>query len=230
MTTSTAPVATPLVQSIENTWRTIQFHNDDVPDVVVTFGAGLVSRGLKLGHFAANVWTHGDDDIHELFVGAEGLQRGAQALLGTLLHEAAHAVAEARGVKDVSRQGRYHNKNFKAIAEEMGIIVEHDAQLGWSTTSVPDFTAALYETAILDLDVSMTAYRRGAEFMFGGAAGGAAGGSGTGTVKVPRVTGRTSNNNGVSVSCSCGRKIRVSRSVLEMGGITCNVCEEEFTE
>ena len=31
-------------------------------------------------------------------------------VLDTLLHEAAHALAAARGIKDTSRQGRYHNK------------------------------------------------------------------------------------------------------------------------
>lgn len=223
----TTTVATPLVQSVENAWSAIQEVNSDVPDVVVTFGAGLVSRGLKLGHFAANVWTHGDDDVHELFVGAEGLQRGAASLMGTLLHEAAHAVAEARGIKDTSRQGRYHNSAFKRIAEEMGIVVEHDDSLGWSSTTIPDETAARYEGAILDLDASITAYRKGFEFML---TPGPTGTTGTGTVRVPKVApGRKSNNNGVSAHCGCGRKIRISQTALDLGGITCNVCGEEFT-
>lgn len=222
----TATVSVPLVQAVENAWSAIQTINPDVPDVVVTLGAGLVSRGLKLGHFAANVWTHGDDDVHELFVGAEGLQRGAQALMGTLIHEAAHALCEARGIKDTSRQGRYHNHNFKSIAEEMGIVVEHSDSLGWSSTTMPDETAALYETAIMDLDASITAYRKGFEFLL---TPGTSGTTATGTVRVPRVAaGRKSNNNGVSVSCSCGRKIRISQKVLDLGGITCNVCGDEF--
>jgi hypothetical protein len=221
-------VSVPLVQAVENAWSAIQSVNEDVPDVVVTLGAGLVSRGLKLGHFAANVWTHGDDDVHELFVGAEGLQRGAQALMGTLIHEAAHALCEARGIKDTSRQGRYHNGNFKAVAEEMGIVVEHDDSLGWSSTTMPDETAALYETEIMDLDASITAYRKGFEFML---TPGPTGTTGTGTVRIPKVApGRKSNNNGVSASCDCGRKIRISQTVLDMGGITCNVCGAEFTE
>jgi hypothetical protein len=226
---SVAAVATPLVQSLENAWRAIQELNPEVPDVVVTFGAGAVSRGLKLGHFAASVWSHEGNDVHELFVGGEGLQRGAQALMGTLLHEAGHALAEARGVKDTSRQGRYHNKNFKAIAEEMGIAVQHDAQLGWSTTTVPDSTAAKYAGAILDLDASITAYRKGFEFLFTGDPTTAGPRSGGGTVKVPTVPGgRTNSNNGVVAVCGCGRKIRISQSVLDLGGITCNVCGEEF--
>jgi hypothetical protein len=35
------------------------------------------------------------------------------------VHEAAHGLANTRGVKDTSRQGRYHNKRFRALAEEL---------------------------------------------------------------------------------------------------------------
>lgn len=232
MTTPSAPtssaVAAPLIQAIENCWRAIQANHPEVPDVVVTLGAGRISRGLKLGHFAASVWTDGTTDIHELFVGGEGLQRGAQALMGTLIHEAGHALAEARGVKDTSRQGRYHNEKFRRIAEEMGIEVSHDASLGWSSTVMPDQTALAYQEAIMDLDMTMTAWRHGAEGMIFGPGGVPV--AGPGNRPAPRPGGRTSSNNGLSVSCGCGRKIRVSQTVLALGGITCNVCQEEFTE
>ena len=54
-------------------------------------------------------------------ISGEGLRRTAHDVLGTLLHEAAHALAHARGIKDTSRQGRYHNKHFKTLAEELGL-------------------------------------------------------------------------------------------------------------
>ena len=75
---------------------------------------------LKLGHFAANRWTPGGADsasIAELFVGGEG--QGAESVLATLLHVAAHGVADIRQVQDTSRQGRYHNARYKALAEEV---------------------------------------------------------------------------------------------------------------
>ena len=50
-------------------------------------------------------------------ISGEGLRRSPAEVLGTLLHEAAHALAHARGIKDTSRQGRYHNKHFKTHAE-----------------------------------------------------------------------------------------------------------------
>ena len=43
-----------------------------------------------------------------MLVSGEGLQRGPTDVLGTLLHEAAHGLAQARSIQDTSRQGRYH--------------------------------------------------------------------------------------------------------------------------
>lgn len=221
-------IAAPLVQAIQNAWQAIQSNHPEVPDVVVTLGTGRVSMGMKLGHFAASSWTHDGTDVHELFVGAEGLSRGAQALMGTLLHEACHAWAENVGIKDTSRQGRYHNRKFAELAEQVGIEVAHSESLGWSTTTMPDATAERYEEALLDLDAAMVAYRYGLEGFTFPTGNGTTGG----TVRVPRISnpGRKSNNNGVSASCGCGRKIRVSRSTLEQGGISCGVCGQDFTE
>lgn len=226
-------VSVPLVQAVENAWHAIQEINPDVPDVVITMGAGITARGLKLGHFAASTWTTGEDGqpIHELFVGAEGLARGAQAVMGTLLHEATHAMAENLGVKDTSRGGRYHNRKFQDLATKLGIEVEHSTELGWSTTTMPDSTAKVYETAIMDLDASITAHRFGWE-LFAPVAGGNGTTGTSGTVKAPLAKGRKSSNNGLSLTCGCAepRKIRVSLSTAELGDITCGVCGEAFTE
>ena len=104
--------STTIVNAIEYAWQAIQANHDDVPDVIVTMGAGATVRGLKLGHFAAKKWQKGETVLCELFVGGEGLERGAKGVLGTLLHEAAHGVAHVRDIQDTSRQGRYHNAKF----------------------------------------------------------------------------------------------------------------------
>lgn len=204
---TTATVTAPLVEAIESVWTAIQTRHEDVPEVVVTLGAGTAKQGMKLGHFAAERWMRGEDRVHELFIGGEGLQRGGAAVLGTLLHEAAHGAAQARSIQDTSRQGRFHNAKFRAIGEEFGLTLEKDPTIGWSVTTVPTTTASSYATEIAKLDGALVAYR----IMELGAAG-----------------GRKSNNNGVSASCDCGRKIRISRSVFDLGSISCGVCETEF--
>jgi len=57
-------------------------------------------------------WHDDARQLPEVFVGGEGLARGPAEVLGTLLHEAAHALADVRGIKDTSRQGRWHNARF----------------------------------------------------------------------------------------------------------------------
>ena len=49
----------------------------------------------------------------ELFMATELVARGAMDMLAVLLHEAAHTIASRRGIKDTSRQGRYHNGRFQ---------------------------------------------------------------------------------------------------------------------
>ncbi|WP_156046190.1 hypothetical protein [Herbidospora cretacea] len=53
----------------------------------------------------------------ELFIAGELLALGAARVLQTMLHEAAHALAHVRGIKDTSRSGnRYHNSLFAELA------------------------------------------------------------------------------------------------------------------
>ena len=52
-----------------------------------------------------------------------------------MLHEAAHALATKRGIKDTSAAGnRYHNKRFVALAAELGLRGPDvpDKITGWS--------------------------------------------------------------------------------------------------
>lgn len=201
-------VAAPLVAAIEEAWAAIRERHEDVPEVVVTIGSGSEAKGMKLGHFAAQRWVRGDDELHELFVGGEGLAAGAASVLATLLHEAAHAAAQGRGVQDTSGQGRYHNQKFKAIAESFGLVIEHDARIGWSITALPQRTEAVYAETVAMLHRAITAHRRAEAVTIGG--------------------GRKSNNNGAAAECGCGRKIRASLTVFEAGPILCGICGGEF--
>jgi hypothetical protein len=203
-------VTGPLVVAIERTWAAIQGRHPDVPDVVLPLGNGSARPGqLTLGHFHDGKWATGDNArLPELFLGGEGLARASRAVLGTLLHEATHGVAATRGIKDTSRQGRYHNTRFRNLATELGITVERDPAIGWSVTTVPDTTAQQYADQIAALDAAIKAHRLD-------------------DVHGP---GRTTSDNGLVATCECDppRKIRLSRSAYDSGAITCGVCEAEF--
>jgi hypothetical protein len=197
-----------LVTALDRTWAAIMTRHPDVPAVVIALGSGSGNRTrLRYGHFAPDRWQRDAGRLPELFIGGEGLARGSRDVLGTLLHEAAHGVASTRKIQDTSRQGRFHNTRFKALAEELGITVTKDPSIGWSITVVPDVTAALYRPEVRRLDEALVAWRHAESTSQGG---------------------RKNNNNGVAALCSCGRRIRVAESVLEAGPITCGLCGTNF--
>jgi hypothetical protein len=129
--------ASLLVAALEHTWQTIRTRHPDVPDAVLVVASGAEGKRLHLGHFAPHRWQVNGADRHEVLVGGEGLQRGPLEVLGTLLHEAAHGLAQARGIQDTSRQGRYHNRRYATLAGELGLEVASVQPIGWSATPVP---------------------------------------------------------------------------------------------
>ena len=211
-------ISAPMVAALENAWSAIRARHPELPEVVIVLGAGSGDRGgLRLGHFAAMRWSSTTEtpdgtgavgeQLAEVFVGGEGLARGPVDVLGTLLHEAGHALAHVRGIQDTSRQGRWHNARFKAVAEEIGISVEKDPRLGWSPTTVPDTTRDAYTGVIAQLGQALR-MRRASE--------------GAGGIEKPKKPGPP------ACVCGCGRRIRVAVSVREAGPIVCGVCEQEF--
>ena len=156
--------AITLVEAISTVWAAIRTRHPDTPDVFVTVGAGVSARGVKLGHFAAGSWLHhsaaeGTEAMAELFVGGEGLASGPADLLVTLLHEAAHGIAHTRRVKDTSRQGRWHNAKFRDIAQEIGLHIARNDQIGWSVSDLGPATAEDYAAERRILSDALVAHR-----------------------------------------------------------------------
>jgi hypothetical protein len=77
-----------LVGALDACWTQIRAHHPAVPAAVLITGAGTLGpgRGVWLGHFAASRWrTDEEATLGEVFVGGEGLARGARDVLATLL-------------------------------------------------------------------------------------------------------------------------------------------------
>jgi hypothetical protein len=197
-----------LIVALEHAWREIQRQHPDVPaaQVVVGQGSGR-GHGLLLGHLAPDRWQPAgqpDAFIHELLIAGEGLAMGAEEVFGTALHEAAHALAIARHIADTSRDGRYHNARYRQLAEELGLLVERDAQLGWSTTSLAPATRERYAPAIAAIAAAITRHR----------------------LPEPTLAGARNLH---AAACACPRRIRVAPRTLQAGPITCDVCGQAFT-
>jgi hypothetical protein len=205
------PAGAILIAALEDAWAAIRRTHSEVPPAMLITGSGGGPGSLRLGHFAAERWraANADGTLPEIFVGGEGLARGAGPVFATLLHEAAHALAHVRGIKDTSRQGRYHNRRFKTLAEEIGLHIEPAPGIGWSVTALPPETGDRYAQVIAGLSNAITVYRRH-EVPVGGSPG--PGGATT-----------------VACVCACPRRIRVAPGVLARGPILCAVCRQPFS-
>jgi hypothetical protein len=197
-----------IITALDQAWTEIRWRNFDVPEVVLVVASGsTASRQLVLGHFAGGRWQHGDTRLPEVLVSGEGLRRPATEVLTTLLHEAAHGLAAVRGIKDTSRQGRWHNRRFAVLADEVGLDTTQHHALGWSPSTLRPATAEEYADTLRGLTAALSVYRH---------------------PEPGTADGRTSNNNPVACECGCTRKIRVARTVLDLGPITCRLCGGDF--
>ncbi len=199
--------ASVLVAALERAWSAIRARHPQVPEVVMVVASGSVGRRgeLKLGHFADRRWTVATTERPELFVGGEGLAAGPVEVLGTLLHEAAHGLAAARGVQDTSRQGRYHNRRYVALAGELGLTVQRAGSRGWTATTVPAETTTVYAAVVDDLARALVLWRRAEHPGPGKRAG-----------------------NLLAAVCGCGRRIRAARSTLAQAPVVCGRCGGPF--
>lgn len=200
-------VGSELVAALERAWDGIRERHPELPPAVLIVGPGSVGqrRAMKLGHFAAARWHASRAEVlPEIFIGGEGLQRGAGPVFATLLHEAAHALAHQRQIKDTSRQGRYHNQRFKQLAEILGLEVEHHRSRGWSLTRLAPDTAGVYAPTIAELARVLTTHR------------------------TREWRGTASSRNLQVYACSCGRRIRVAESTYRTASIVCGACLRPF--
>lgn len=192
-----------LMDALNECFLAIRARHPEVPNLMLV----VASRGRRPIHgvFTPQSWAVADTRQHEITIAAESLARGPEATLGTLLHECAHALAVVRNIKDTSRQGRFHNARFKALAEELGIQVDKDPTIGWSVTSLPESTAKEYSRELSILTDSLKGYRISFE--------------------APPKSTRTT----VKIGCGC-RSVTVPLSFWNKGSITCNECGEEFAD
>ena len=204
---NSSPMASRIIKVLEETWLEIRRWNPEIPAVVIIIASGTDGKHPRWGHHAPDRWNVAGEQLTEIMISGEGLRRTAREVLATLLHEAAHALAHARGVKDTSRQARYHNKHFKTHAEQLGLIAEHDDRFGWSATKITSATEFAYARQLRDLADAMTLWRHG-------------------ETTTGATTRRTSNF--IAAACPCGRSIRVAASTLAEAPITCQACDGDF--
>ncbi len=168
----------------------------------------LVTRktGRTMGHFThAKLWKAGDEAFHEIMISANYFERGARAVLGTLLHETAHSLDLQAGIQGVTGDG-YHNKKFKDTAEALGLTITQAKGIGWSVTEVSDACAERWAEALALIENALALMAD--------------------SEQAKKTGGR--NKNLKSARCGCGGVIRLSATVLEKCAPKCQNCGEYF--
>lgn len=221
---------TRIAAALEVTWAAFQKHHPDLPDVVMITGTGTQGRNKKRsswGHHTADRWLDAAAGGRraELFISGEAIAVGGQMVVETALHEAAHALAAARGIRDTSCAGRWHNRKFAALAKELGLEPPKRAEkvIGFSEALIPAATVSRYASVIRKLDAAALARieapdeDKDQEQDEDGKKEGPRGGK-----------GRAGKRLAVVCECDPPRRMQVTPKLLEGGAILCGECREPF--
>ena len=220
--------ASTLVAALEAAWRDIQSHHPELPDAVMVLGTG-VERGrlVKLGHWWGGQWVADGQPRGEVLLAGEALHLEPGRVFEVLLHEAAHGINAARGVKDTSRGGRYHNKEFAKTAQQVLLRVRSMPPYGLAATSLTPDALERYGATIDRLGDAMRIARQLRQ--------GLQVGTDSGEIEGEGKTGGKGSEQGqpksgsTAASCGCGRKMRMAPSTLAAGPVVCGLCGSEFT-
>jgi hypothetical protein len=126
--------ATPqLVQALDRAYQALRSRHPDLPDMLLTVEVPHPAVSRRLAYTTreqiTTVTATYDGRITFLLPPEHRghlpcvFEQGAVATFEVLVHEAAHALAAARGIKDTSRGGTYHNRRFWELAAELGLEV-----------------------------------------------------------------------------------------------------------
>lgn len=201
----TPTTSSDLVSELERTWDAIRRWHPDLPEVVFALAEGT-SRG-RAGHFASERWeaAGSPDELRaEVFVAGEVASRGGEGVLEVLLHEAAHGLARARGVRDCDVTGR-HNRRYRQLAEEVGLVAGLDpghTWRGWCETALTDAARVRYSDELRRIDVAATHARRPER--------------------------RRPSRNLQRYECGCGRVMRMAATTWEQAPVLCAACGQAF--
>jgi hypothetical protein len=114
-----------------------QYFSNKLPYPMITIQK--TKRSGNLGWFSLDkVWANKntEDRKHEINICAEYLNGEAYDIVDTLQHETVHYANKMLDIKDCN--GQVHNKKFKNLAEQVGLIVEKSKKYGYGHTGCSD--------------------------------------------------------------------------------------------
>lgn len=193
-----------------------EYFNGELPTAIIT----IQSSKKSYGHFTTYpVWESTENRMHEINISAEHLDRPIENIMSTLMHEMIHLYCSENKIEDTSKNGRYHNKNFRKTAEARGLIILYEKYIGYSKTLPSEAFINLIRQYKLDkpLELNRNDHMR----MIG-----VPGGDNGGTDGEPGAEGkRKSSTRNWQCPC-CGNKCRTTKDI----NIICGDCMTAFVK
>lgn len=219
-----------LIEALVRAWSRIRSLHPEVPAVMILAAPASREQLNVLGHFAALRWRRRKaetEQLHEVVVIAEYLDRPPEQIFETLLHEAAHALNFHRGIKDCTAS-QYHNRSFAEAAVELGLKVERVKHYGYALTCLAEGTAARYAPEIEHLASVLVHRARPMTITITGGGGSTGGGGGSASEDDEEEDTKTRSRSR-KATCACPYIIRVSKKTIEETKIRCEKCGEVFS-
>jgi len=211
----------PVIEKLESLFSKFneKFYNNELQNPVITVSPDT-TKGAYGWCTAWKAWSTNEpkklsemtpeeiqdmkkEGFYEINLCAEHLARPFEEIAETLLHEMVHLYNLQIGVQDTSRSGTYHNKKYKAAAEQRGLNVAQHSKYGWTLTSLNDEAKAFVDGMT---DKKFQLFRK----------------------KLPKLPGasKTKQSSRKYVCPGCGCIIRATKEVH----VNCIDCDMEFEE
>ena len=201
------------------------YFDGGLPDVVIT----IQSKPKAYGYITVNkVWADETEYYHEINISAEYINRPIENTLATLQHELIHLYCMENGIADTSKNGRYHNKNFKAEAEKRDLQISYKQYIGYSVTQPTEkFINTLREYGLLDMEISHHRSEYGFTQIPPTGTDGSNGTEGI-TLKPPAFTKKKSSTRKY-ICPTCGMSVRATKDVNIICGDCLNTMQKAET-
>jgi hypothetical protein len=128
-----------------------EIFSNELPEPAIT----IQNRGKRnaLGWCSINpIWVDNEDkgQKHEINICAENANISVIQIAEIMLHEMAHYYGDLHEIKTTSRNGNFHNKKYKELAEKFGLLVTKTKKYGYSETKLGENTLNLINQANFD--------------------------------------------------------------------------------
>ena len=191
-----------------------------LPPMVITI---MNSKGAY-GHFTVGkVWRAEAEHLHEINISAEHLYRPIENIMATLQHEMVHYYCQLNGIADTSKNGRYHNKNFKREAELRDLSISYQQYIGYSVTKPTDAFITVLKTHGIEKPLDIN--RDGEQIGFSGIPIGILGIDGMNGITGTDLGTEKKKTSTRKYECPCcGNSFRATKDIR----VLCMECNEEF--